>query len=79
MYALISYLTAHFSLRVWPQRFARSVCLVTCAGYCKGQGVKVINDSSLHKEVRNLGSAPLHANTKGGEDPLQEVRNLGSA
>ena len=41
--------------------------------------MKVINDSSLHKEVRNLGSAPLHANTKGGEDPLQEVRNLGSA
>jgi len=49
MVSLNSYLRTHFSLKVWPQRFARSVCLVTCRGIGKGQGVKVVNDSRLHE------------------------------
>ena len=65
---LNSHLPTHFSLRVWPQRFARSVCLVTCRDICKGQGVKVVNHCYMKEEFQ---WNPLYM--------IKEVRNLGSA
>ena len=44
-----SFLTYPLISHLGPQRFARSVCLVTCRGIGKGEGVKVVNDSPLHE------------------------------